>query len=74
MITNTQKVARDISQAPYYDAEYKKILPGQLVLINEYDPIIGVIQVVGEDLCFDETPLDAILEVTDNLYVVGWVQ
>ena len=73
-MTNMQKVERDIAQAPYYDANYQRILPGQLLMIAEGEPFVGIVSVVGENLCFDITPLDEILEVTENVYVVGWVQ
>ena len=67
-------VERDLKSAPYTDAFGQKILPGQIVAVMEGEPFAGVMRIKDGEFMFNETPLDAILEETDNLVIIGWVQ
>ena len=73
-----QVVLNDIASAPYYDMQGTKILPGQLVAVLESDGISegfgGVIRIKDGEMMFNDTPLDELMELTDNVLVAGWLQ
>lgn len=75
---SAQNVLQDINSAPYYDMQGTKILPGQLVAVLESDGksegFGGVIRIKDGEMMFNDTPLDDLMELTDNIIVAGWIQ
>jgi hypothetical protein len=70
-------VLADIMEAQYYDMTGKKILPGQLLAVVDEsagEGFGGVIRIKDGELMFNETPLDDLLELTEDVIVAGWLQ
>ncbi len=73
---NQIEVVRDIKSAPYRDMFEQEIIPGKMLCVQlDYtsEQMIGKVQIINGELCVGEVPIDDIFEVTDIVYMVGWI-